>query len=110
MTVELNDATLDVEDPKRIVAQATTDQEGFYSFAEVKPGDYSLGASASYKDQDELPCFDPFGITTTKDGWLAIIGTQESTNLWVIVVTGADDRFSIAAGDMLQKDIDLACK
>jgi hypothetical protein len=114
-SVELHDLALDAKDPGWKVAEVSTDKQGRYSFDGIKPGKYSLSVFAAFKNEADMPC--PavadtlLSITVTQSGWLARTGIQESTGQWAMIAVGGEkDEMSVAAGDVLQKDIDLKCK
>lgn len=105
-TVSLDDATLDPKDPKFKVSETTTDVQGRYSFADVKPGRYSMSVTWLFQNQSDSPC--P-GVGMTRDGWLVIVGVRKDGGL-VLVATGVEQKFTVAAGETLRRDIDLSCK
>jgi len=112
-TVKLEDATLDSKDPNYTVAKITTDQQGQYSFTNVKPGKYSITAVAGFTGKSDPPCTG--SASSNRDGWTIIPVTQTEQNFsnnTVVVRIGilaTGDNFDITAGELLQKNIDLKC-
>lgn len=101
----LTDRALPENDPARTVATTTTDEQGRFGFASVRPGTYGLSLSATFASARDLPC--DKGIYTTPEGHLAIVGRRADGSL-VIVVSTKD--ISLPAKGESVVTIDLSCK
>lgn len=112
VTIELKDATVDAENENNIVATTTTDSDGVYRFEDVAPGRYFLTAVATFTRERDTPCgVGLMGMGWTHSNWLAVTGVQEGTGLFVMIAIGADnDEFAVTAGEVVTKNVDLACK
>jgi hypothetical protein len=87
------------------IAEISADAQGRYALADVKPGAYSLAVTWIFKNQSDAPCD---GVDMTADGWFVLIGVQKDGG-FLLVATGAEQKFDVAAGDVVQRDIDLKC-
>lgn len=87
--------------PANMFAETTTDIQGRYSFAQVVPGPYLL--FLSLKNLPEYQNY-PFCTDTLPEGWEAILTGDATTP---IALVPPNMEFSIAAGDVIQKDIDM---
>jgi hypothetical protein len=121
-SVTLNDATKEAEDPERSVAETTTDQQGRYSLVNIEPGDYTLSVSFIFQNASDSPC-EP---TTKRDlqGNVVQVGFPIYTRDDMLFGASAVDRddgslelnvftmlvSEVAAGDLVQVDIDLKCQ
>lgn len=101
----LSDRALPVNDPARTVATATTDAQGRFGFASVRPGTYGLVLSATFASASDLPCTQ--GIYTTPEGHLAVTGRRADGSL---VVTVSTRDISVPAKGDIAVTIDLSCK
>ena len=78
------------------IAKTTTDAQGNYSFTEVEPGVYSL--SAGWSSTCNGPDF------FFQNGWAVIVSAGGE------LVATLEEEATVAAGDALQKNLDLDLK
>jgi len=122
VSVTLNDATKEAEDPERSVAESTTDQEGRYSFVNIEPGSYTLSVSFIFQNASDSPC----QSTTERDaqGNILSLGFPMYTREDMLFGASVVDRDNgslelnaftmleskVAVGDLVKVDIDLYCQ
>ena len=94
------------------IAELTTDEAGHYSFNDIEPGKYSINVLMEYENADDVPCgledMRLMNIKPTIDGWVSMVGHRESSNLYTVIVIGPG--FDLQTNDILQIDVDVACK
>jgi uncharacterized protein YgiM (DUF1202 family) len=109
--IELNDTALDSVNPAYKVAETTSDQQGFYAFDTVRPGDYVLEVTMELERKSDGPCPVSTGLFFYRDADLndllfVLIG-QESDGDSVLITGGFGIR--VNANELVQRDLDLYC-
>lgn len=117
--ISLNDPAKDTKDPAYIVAEATTDAQGRYSFV-VDPGNYVMGATlvienpADYACQRTLPIGWIASQASAKDSpagspnpWLAVWGSRPDG---AQVLIASSDSIKVQAGEIVQRDMYATCE
>jgi hypothetical protein len=100
-TVSLRDASSAQNDPKGLISEIKTDEQGNYAFSEVKPGSYKLVIS--------IRSLGPCGGIEIKEPWM-IVGVQGQdqagrTTFGLSASTQKD--LSVTAGSEIQLDLEL---
>jgi hypothetical protein len=93
--------------PEGIVATAITDVQGKYAFNSVPPGQYYIFLGLRGLPEYGPPKFQdyPFCSDGIPEGWQAFINTSFKEN--PIQLLPPNMEFSIAEGDIFQKDVDM---
>jgi hypothetical protein len=82
---------------------------GFSSDGQIR---FTFGTSYKVSEQGIppkgfAPDLQTSGVAFTRDGWFVIISVESDGNLQLIA-TGIEQKFDVAAGDVLQKDVDVS--
>jgi hypothetical protein len=112
-TVVLIDATEDPAPPFGLlfgpqIAETKVDAQGYFLFAVVKPSKYILALKGTSSSNQAFPFCDS---GSTPNGWEALrLGSQTSPIAITATNMGVEQRFSVAAGKIVQNDIIVGCK
>lgn len=112
-TIVLIDATKDPQPPfgflfNPAIAVSKVDAQGYFLFPEIDPSKYIFALQGSTTEDREFP-FCTSGSTPT--GWEALRQGNSAGAIDVYTTNmGVDQRFDLAAGEVVQKDIAVECK
>lgn len=90
--------------------KATTDEKGRFSFAELKPGTYSVSVHAIFESLEKTPCREePLGFLRpmAQKGWFVVTMRTSSGGVQQLVKT---ENVSLASGQEITKDVDISCR
>jgi hypothetical protein len=109
MMEPIPNATVKLSSSGSDVAEATTDEQGNYSFAKVKPDtSYGLQAVAIFENKNVSPCVTSL-IAKNRDGLLVGVKDNQYTDgTYEVFTTGHG--FSVAAGEVVEQNFDMSCK
>lgn len=110
--VHLSDpALLAAKDPNSEIARVFTDEQGNYTFPDVKPGSYSLGVLVSDIEQvlssmvDEECTLEGMSF----DGeWLIVLGTSDDGKS--VLIAAQNGAIELKEGETLTYDLTVECK
>lgn len=96
VNVTLTDAALDSEDPQAVVARVVTDQNGNYTFADVRPGAYHVSLSAVISQLPAGISNCTLGAFAMEGEWLFLSGvTKDGSGVALAVM---QDDFTVSSG------------
>ena len=100
-------ATINIWNAQGNRLETKTNEKGYYSFEQTKPGTYKVNIHVRYGKLADSPC-SVFGSRVTADKKSDV--TMKDEGLGFVDVWVSMDDFKITAGKPNIKDFDVACK